>query len=157
MGQDSRGPQQKRILSAREAARSTMAAHAQGWHVSRGNFHFIGRSMYNCTVAALLMTVEQVPLSSVCSAAAAAAADLDSYIMRQSPRISNQLVTLNSRTFDVADNTLTPAMVTRGALQRCVALIRCSGVRVSRARLHFVRRERVLRRRCHHILYRAVD
>jgi hypothetical protein len=32
--------------------------------------------------------------------------------MRQSPRISNQLVTLNSRTFDVADNTLTPVMVT---------------------------------------------
>jgi hypothetical protein len=59
--------------------------------------------------------VVQVPLSSVCSAAAAAAADLETYVMRQSPRIPNQLVTLNSRTFDVAETTLTPAMVTRAA------------------------------------------
>jgi hypothetical protein len=50
----------------------------------------------------------QVPVSSVSSSAA----DLETYVMRQSPRISHQLVTLNSRTFDVADNTLTPAMVT---------------------------------------------
>jgi hypothetical protein len=51
--------------------------------------------------------ISQVPISSLNSAAA----DLETHVMRQSPRISNQLVTLNSRTFNVADNTLTPAMV----------------------------------------------
>ncbi len=40
-----------------------------------------------------------------------AAADIETYIMRQSPRVSDQLVTLNSRTLVVSDNTLTPATV----------------------------------------------
>ena len=57
----------------------------------------------------------QVPVSSVNSAAA----DVETYVMRQSPRISDQLVTLNSRTFLVADNTLTPATVQC----RCPSLI----------------------------------
>ncbi len=59
----------------------------------------------------------QVPISSVDSSAA----DLDTHVMRQSPRISNQLVTLNARTFDVCDSTLTPAMVRRGAARRVCA------------------------------------
>jgi hypothetical protein len=85
----------------------------------------------------------QVPVSSVCSAAA----DLETYVMRQSPRISNQLVTLNSRTFDAVDSTLTPVMVTSPLRHVApAALIARLGFRPRRdPRQHSVRGKCVLR------------
>jgi hypothetical protein len=82
-------------------------------------------------------TALQVPVSSLNSAAA----DLETHVMRQSPRISNQLVTLNSRTFDVSDSTLTPAMVRRSYVmssQRAATLITRAGLRIFRTNWHFV-------------------
>jgi hypothetical protein len=101
--EDSRGPQHQRFLPAREAAFTSVAALAERRHVPRGISAFL-RPQSFCN---FIRVVAQVPVSSLNSAAA----DLETYVMRQSPRISDQLVTLNSRTFNVADSTLTPAMV----------------------------------------------
>jgi hypothetical protein len=96
----------------------------------------------------------QVPISSVNSSAA----DLETHVMRQSPRVSNQLVTLNARTVNVCDSTLTPAMVPRGGALACtVQLTQRAGLRVARARQHSVRGKRLLWRQQHHVLHCSVD
>jgi hypothetical protein len=65
----------------------------------------------------------QVPVSSLNPAAA----DLQTYVMRQSPRISHQLVTLNSRTFDVSGSIMTPSSVLYAGARQLPLLTRAQG------------------------------